>query len=82
MEATARKGWLVNDLHRHPVAFYGFMALSTLAGWHRFVRHDGPVSVARAFRRADWEKLLKAAGIEGATIQWKLMFRYCVGVIR
>jgi len=84
MEATAQRGWFINDLHRHPVAFYGFQALSTTARWHPFVRHDGPVSVARAFVRRDWERLLAAAGLpEGAAhIDWRLPFRLCVGRIR
>ena len=31
METVTRRGWMVNDLHRHPLAFYGFMAISNLA---------------------------------------------------
>ncbi len=76
MEAKATLGWFVNDLHRHPVAYHGFRALSALAGWHRFVRHDGPISVARAFTRADWNAMLRA--IPAATIRWHPPFRYCV----
>jgi hypothetical protein len=81
MEETARRGWFINDLHRHPIAFYSFAAISTVAGWHRFVRHDGPVSVARAFRRRDWERLLAEAGVPAgaASIDWRFPFRICVG---
>jgi SAM-dependent methyltransferase len=84
MEANARRGWFINDLHRHPIAFYGFQALSTVARWHPFVRHDGPVSVARAFRRTDWERLLPAAGlVDGeADVRWRFPFRFCVGRIK
>jgi 2-polyprenyl-3-methyl-5-hydroxy-6-metoxy-1,4-benzoquinol methylase len=82
MEANVRRGWFINDLHRHPVAFYGFQAISTLARWHLFVRHDGPVSVARAFRRGDWLRLLAAAGMEKAEVRWRFPFRFCVGRIR
>lgn len=78
MEQTATAGWFVNDLHRHPFAYHGFRLLSSLAGWHRFVRHDGPVSVARAFVPADWDTLLAQAGIEGAEVRWHLPFRLCV----
>lgn len=77
MEATAARGWFVNDLHRHAVAYYGFRALAAVSGWHRFVRHDGAVSIARAFRRTDWERYLAEAGI-AATITWKTPFRLCV----
>ena len=77
MEATATRGWFVNDLHRHAVAYYGFRALAALSGWHRFVRHDGAVSIARGFRRGDWERYLAEAGVQ-ATITWKTPFRLCV----
>ncbi len=77
MEAVARRGWFVNDLHRHAVAYYGFRALAGVSGWHRFVRHDGAVSIARGFRREDWERYLAEAGIS-ARITWKTPFRLCV----
>lgn len=83
MEDTARVGWFVNDLHRHPLAFHGFRALSSLAGWHRFVRHDGPVSVARSFRRAEWNRLLQEAGLAGkARLRWHVPFRWCVARLK
>ncbi len=84
MEATARQGWFVNDLHRHWLAFFGFKLLSWLAGWHPFVRHDGPVSVARSFRRADWEALIVAAGLDrhAVSLRWHFPFRLCVGRLK
>lgn len=79
MEARARLGWLVNDLHRHPFPYYGFSALAALMPWHPFVRHDGPLSIARAFRRDDWLALLNAAGLDRvARVRWCFPFRYCV----
>ena len=83
MEDEAAVGWFVNDLHRHPVAYHGFRALSSLAGWHRFVRHDGPVSVARSFRRDDWHGLLRDAGLQGkARLRWHVPFRWCVSRLK
>jgi len=83
MEARARRGWFVNDLHRHPVAFHGFRLLSGAAGWHRFVQHDGPISVARSFRRRDWDALLRRSGLASkATVRWHMPFRLCVSRIR
>jgi SAM-dependent methyltransferase len=78
MEARARLGWLVNDLHRHPVPYYGFGALAAAMRWHPFVRHDGPLSIARAFTRAEWEERLRGAEIAGARVGWWFPFRYCV----
>ena len=84
MEATARLGWFVSDLHRHTVPWHVFRAWSRLAGWHRFVQHDGPVSIARAFTRADWQGLVAQAGLppDSVEIAWHAPFRLCVGRLR
>jgi len=84
MEASARRGWFINDLHRHPVAYYGFMALSRLALMHPMVRHDGLVSVTRAFTRRDWEQLVALSGAPAGEVEiaWRFPFRICVGRIR
>ena len=79
MENRARLGWFVNDLHRHWFSFHGFRLLSAVMRWHPFVRHDGPLSIARSFRRADWQVLLEQAGLVGkARVRWRFPFRYCV----
>jgi 2-polyprenyl-3-methyl-5-hydroxy-6-metoxy-1,4-benzoquinol methylase len=79
MEATAKRGWFVNDLHRHAIAYHGFSAMAAAARWHRFVRHDGPLSVARSFRREDWHRLLTHAGVaHSAQVRWRFPFRVCV----
>jgi SAM-dependent methyltransferase len=79
MEAHARLGWFVSDLHRHWLAYHAFRLISSAMRWHRFVRHDGPLSVASAFVRGDWEQLLEAADLTGKVgIAWKFPFRYCL----
>ena len=78
MEATAKLGWFVNDLHRSAVAWHGFTAMSALARWHPFVRHDGPLSIARSFKREDWDRLLDEASVRQASVHWRFPFRYCV----
>jgi 2-polyprenyl-3-methyl-5-hydroxy-6-metoxy-1,4-benzoquinol methylase len=81
MDLHSRCGWFIADLHRHALAYYGFPVLARVAGWHRIVRNDGQISIARSFRRADWEALLAKAGLN-ATISWRLPFRYCVGALK
>lgn len=80
MEREARMGWIVNDLHRHAFAYYGFPLLARLIGWHRMVREDGRTSIARAFRANDWRRLLAEAGIDNkaAIIERRFPFRLCV----
>ena len=77
MERTASRGWLVNDLQRSALAARGFGVLAGVAGWHRFVRHDGPLSVRRAFTRTEWPRLLRAAGVPGR-VRARAPFRLCV----
>lgn len=74
----AAPAFLINDLYRSRVAASAFAVLARLTGRHPIVRHDGPVSFARAFRRADWERLLAAYGITGARIFIGAPFRMCV----
>jgi SAM-dependent methyltransferase len=69
MEASARVGWFVNDLHRHPLPYHFFRHFARLARFHRFVQHDGPVSIARAFAPADWQRLVAEAGLEAAAVR-------------
>ena len=78
MERTAKRGWFVNDLHRNWFAYHGFALLSRVMRWHPFVRHDGPLSVARAFRKRDWQALLARAGVSEAKVVWRFPFRLCV----
>jgi hypothetical protein len=77
---NAAKGWFIGDIHRHVIPYYGFPMLARLMRWHRIVREDGQISVARSFRRAEWEGYLREAGIPDteATITWYLLFRLCV----
>ena len=82
MEATAVRGWFINDLHRHPVAWGGFRLLASVLRWHPIVRHDGALSVRRAFVRDDWTRLLAAAGVNGAQVRWHLPFRWGVGRVK
>ncbi len=63
MELHARQGWFVNDLSRAVTPYRLFKLLAKAACWHRFVQHDGPVSVARSFRPDDWQRLCTAAGL-------------------
>jgi 2-polyprenyl-3-methyl-5-hydroxy-6-metoxy-1,4-benzoquinol methylase len=81
MEATAQAGWFINDLERSELSCRMFGLVDRIAGWHRFVRHDGPVSFRRAFREEDWERLLAAAGVprEAVTVEHWRPGRLCVG---
>jgi methyltransferase family protein len=77
MEATVQVGWFINDLERSEWSsrMFGWMP------WHWLVRHDGPVSFQRAFRKEDWVRLLAAAEVpqESVTVERWRPGRLCVG---
>jgi SAM-dependent methyltransferase len=80
MEERAERAWLINDLHRHAFAWRAFPLLARLLGVHRIVRDDGRLSIARAFRPAEWREILAAAGIpkDAARVVRRFPFRLCV----
>jgi hypothetical protein len=51
---------------------------------HRFVQHDGPVSIARGFRPAEWGAMIEEAGVppKGTAIIRRMPFRLCVERIK
>jgi SAM-dependent methyltransferase len=77
MEATVQVGWFINDLERAEWSsrMFGWVR------WHWFVRHDGPVSFRRAFRKEDWVRLLAAADVprEAVRVERWRPGRLCVG---
>jgi SAM-dependent methyltransferase len=81
MDRESARGWLVNDLHRHPVAHRGFPLLAALARWHPIVRHDGTLSVARSYRPAEWHPILDEAGVS-ARVYRVFPYRLCVEHLR
>ena len=80
MEAEARIGWHVNDIHRHPLAYWSFPALARAMRWHPMVREDGCLSIQRGFRRADWARLIAGSGIDPSAprIVRRFPLRLCV----
>ena len=82
MEAHARRGWLIADVQRHVIPYYGFRVLAWIMRWHRIIRQDGTISIARAFRIGEWRALLAEAGVTQATVRWHMPFRLCVARLR
>ena len=84
MEAEARIGWFINDLHRQEMPYRAFRFFSRFTFWHRFVKHDGAVSILRSFRPEDWRGLLEAAGIPLGEVMIREYrpARLCVGRLR
>lgn len=84
MERTAVRGWFINDLHRTRHTYLGFKLLARVMRWHRFVRHDGPVSILRSFRREDWQRYAQQAGLATCGLQMEDAWpgRLCVARVK
>jgi 2-polyprenyl-3-methyl-5-hydroxy-6-metoxy-1,4-benzoquinol methylase len=80
MEGRAAIGWMVNDLHRHTLSHAAYPWIARAFGWHRIVREDGTLSIARSFRPGEWPPLLAAAGLApgDAQVRRRFPFRLCV----
>jgi 2-polyprenyl-3-methyl-5-hydroxy-6-metoxy-1,4-benzoquinol methylase len=80
MQTHAGKGFFINDLQRHPVAYYAIKWLSSLFSRSYLVKNDAPLSVLRGFKKNEWKALLHSAGIAEYQLDWKWAFRYLLTV--
>ncbi len=76
--AKASIGHFVNDLHRHPLAYYSIRFLTSIFSKSYLVKNDASVSVLRGFNKEEINVLLKSAGIVNYAIKWKWAFRWLV----
>ena len=73
---SARIGIIINDLHRHPIAYWSISALTRLFSKSSMVKNDASVSVARGFKREELVDILKKAGINDYNLTWRWAFRW------
>ena len=76
LRRKARLGIVINDLHRHPMAYYSIKWLTGVFSRSPMVQNDASLSVLRSFSRRDWEKILISAGISSFQIRWFWAFRW------
>lgn len=78
LRKIVRVAFIIHDLHRHPVAYYGFWVLSRLLFRSRLVRHDGPVSFLRGFTEEDVERLKQASGLDNLVLYRHFPYRLVI----
>jgi 2-polyprenyl-3-methyl-5-hydroxy-6-metoxy-1,4-benzoquinol methylase len=76
----ARVGMVINDLHRHPLAYFSIRFLTKLFSKSPMVQNDAPLSVLRSFSRKDWVKILTESGVGNFKIRWFWAFRWQICV--
>jgi 2-polyprenyl-3-methyl-5-hydroxy-6-metoxy-1,4-benzoquinol methylase len=76
LQQNSRQGFFINDLQRHWLAYYLIKYITRFFSRSYLVKNDACLSVARSFRKIDWQQLFQQAGIEKYTIRWRWAFRW------
>ena len=69
LKRCARQAVVLQDLERHPLAYYFLPATAWLLRWSSLVLHDGPISVEAAFHADELEALARRAGLAQGQVE-------------
>lgn len=75
---NSSSGFFINDLHRHPLAYYSIKWLTRIFSKSYLVKNDAPLSVLRGFSSKEIDALIKGAGVSHYSIKWKWAFRWLI----
>jgi len=78
MRSMSKRGVVINDLHRHPLAYHSIKVLTKLLSRSVYVKNDAPLSVWRGFKSEEWEDTLKLAEYQNYEIEWVWAFRHLI----
>jgi len=76
MAAVARYGVVVNDLVRSRLSYYAARLMLALMACHDVTRHDGPLSVLRAYSVEEVREMARLAGLTSARVSTALGYRF------
>ena len=76
MKDNASIGFFVNDLHRHPLAYYSIRWLTRWFSKSYLVKNDAPLSVLRGFHKSELNALKNVLLPGNITLDWKWAFRW------
>lgn len=78
----AKRAIILNDLHRHQLASWGFRCVAPILFNNRLITHDGLLSIRRSFTKKDWIYFLHAANIplSRCSITWHWAFRWIIKI--
>lgn len=69
-------GIVLNDIHRHSLAYHSIRLLTKFFSKSSMVKYDAPLSVLRAFKKDELIDILKKADIKNYSLKWKWAFRW------
>lgn len=78
LQQNSGRGFFINDLHRHWLAYYLIKYITRFFSRSYLVKNDACISVARSFRKEEWQQLFRQAGVPLHTIGWRWAFRFLV----
>ncbi len=76
LKTKTRLAIIINDLHRHWLAYIGIKLISTVFNLCSVTKYDGPLSVLRAFRKMDLITIFKQSNIHSFSLRWIWPFRW------
>ncbi|RNI25984.1 methyltransferase domain-containing protein [Rufibacter latericius] len=76
LSRQVRVAVLINDIHRHPLAYHSIKGLTKIFSRSYLVKNDAPLSVLRAFSKADWQRILERARVTTYQLRWRWAFRW------
>lgn len=76
MKQNAKLGFFVNDLQRHPLAYYSIKWLTQLFSKSYLVKNDAALSVLRGFHKYELTSILQHSNIQSFSLKWKWAFRW------
>lgn len=81
MNRVASCGIIVNDLHRHPLAYVAVRSIAAVMPVSEMFGHDGPASVRRGFNSVELRDLAAAAGLAHPRIRRAWAFRLVLSTL-
>lgn len=78
---ATRKAVIINDIHRHSIAYCFYKLLSPLFG-NRLITQDGLTSIQKGFTRVELERLLQRANLHNYQIKWHFPFRWSILILK
>jgi hypothetical protein len=74
--AQAQVAFLMNDLHRHPFAYFSIFFLTNIFSKSYLVKNDAKLSVLRGFRKQELVALISQSTIVHYQLRWCWAFRW------
>jgi len=75
---SAKIGFVVNDLHRHWLAYYSISILTRLFSRSYLVQNDARLSVAKGFSKTEITQIFKHPDLDVFKVGWRWAFRWLV----